>query len=269
MKVNLVNNVKTLFIGIISLLTIVTIVNVTAAERLLIWGSTTCQKRFIEPGNDALIDATGISVKVVGVGTGRGLLSLIKGKTEVSASSESLNGSVELAKKILATTGEELNIPNDLIYHEIHNDSIVTIVHKDNPINITLTLEQLKGLNTGKIKNWKEIGGLDLPVRVITSHVGSATRSVYKRIVMQGQEYTKDAIRVRSTRIEIDEVSKYQGAIGAVSEGFYKLNSGKAKVLQTKMVSRPLGLITRGEPQGAVKKVIDFYQSDEGRKYLR
>ncbi|RMG72877.1 MAG: phosphate ABC transporter substrate-binding protein, partial [Nitrospirae bacterium] len=60
------------------------------AERLQVWGSTTCQKRFLEPGAKAFKKATGIDLKVVGVGTGNGLIALIEGKTKVSAASEDL-----------------------------------------------------------------------------------------------------------------------------------------------------------------------------------
>lgn len=242
--------------------------NTVAAEQAMVWGSTTCQKRFLEPGNDALKAATGIDVKVVGVGTGKGLLALLKGKAAASAASEDLDGAIGSAKKAAAKSGKSMDFPSDLVYHEIARDTIVPIVHKDNPVS-SLTWAQLKDLNTGKIKNWSEVGGPNLPVQIITSHAGSATRSVFQKMVMKKEDYVADAIKVRSTRKEINEVSKHKGAIGAVSEGFFRLNPGQSKIVQTNSISRPLGLITRGEPSVAIKQVIDFYRSEDGKQYIK
>ncbi|RMF99736.1 MAG: phosphate ABC transporter substrate-binding protein [Nitrospirae bacterium] len=238
------------------------------AERLQVWGSTTCQKRFLEPGAKAFKEKTGITLKVVGVGTGKGLIALIEGKTSISAASEDLEGAIHSARKAAKKLGKSITIPDNLQYHEIARDVIVPIVHKENPIQ-SLTWQQLKDINTGKIKNWKELGGPDLPIRVVTSHAGSATRAVFQKLVMDKDEYVSDAVKVKSTRLEVQEVSKYKGAIGAVSEGFVKLNPGKTKVVKTDTISRPLGLITIGKPEGAAKKLIEFFRSEEGKKYIK
>ncbi|GAB4252656.1 substrate-binding domain-containing protein [Deferrisoma sp.] len=237
------------------------------AAPLQIWGSTTCQKRFLEPGAKALEKATGVRIKVLGVGTGKGLIGLIQGKCKVSAASEDLDGAIKSAQKAAKKAGKSIEIPDNLVYHELFRDTIVPIVHKDNPIE-SLTFEQLKAINTGKITNWKELGGPDLPIRVVTSHAGSATRAVFQKIVMNKEPYVDGAVEVKSTRDEINEVSKYKGAIGAVSEGFFLQNPGKAKVVKTDPISRPLGLITVGEPAPEVQKVIDFFRSDEGKKHF-
>jgi ABC-type phosphate transport system substrate-binding protein len=88
-------------------------------------------------------------------------------------------------------------------------------------------------------------------------------------MVMKKADYVSDAIQVKSTREEINEVSKLQGGIGAVSEGFYKLNAGQTKILGTTPITRPLGLITVGPPKPEVQKVISFFQSPEGKKYIQ
>jgi len=238
------------------------------AERLEVWGSTTCQKRFLEPGAKAFKEKTGIELKVVGVGTGKGLIALVEDRAPVSAASEDLESAIHSAKKAAKKMGKVITIPGNLQYHEITRDVIVPIVHKDNPID-SLTWEQLKAINTGKIKNWKEVGGPDLPIRVITSHAGSATRAVFQKLVMNGEEYTPDAVKVVSTRLEVREVSKYRGAIGAVSLGFVKMNPGRTHIIKTDPITRPLGLITIGEPSENVKRLIDFFRSDEGKKYIK
>ncbi len=237
------------------------------AQEIKVWGSTTCQKRFLEPGAESFKSATGIDLKVLGVGTGKGMMALIEGKAPVAAASSSLESAIKSAKKEADKAGKPIAIPDSLQFHKIAEDVIVPIIHKDNPVS-ALTFAQLADLNTGKITNWKEVGGPDLPVKVVTSHAGSATREVFQKQVMNKQDYAPGKVEVSSTRLEINEVSEDKGAIGAVSEGFYKLNPGNAKVVSTDPISRPLALITVGDPAPEAQKLIDFFRSGEGKTYL-
>ncbi|MCB2180492.1 MAG: substrate-binding domain-containing protein [Desulfobulbaceae bacterium] len=239
-----------------------------AAQEVALWGSTTCQKRFLEPGAEALAKATGVKIKVYGVGTGKGMIALFEGKTNVAISSNTLEASINSAQKVRKKAGKPaVDVPADLQYHKITEDIIVPIVHKDNPVS-ALSWEQLADLNTGKITNWKEVGGPDLPVKVITSHAGSSTKAVFQKMVMKKADYAADALEVKSTRLEINEVSKDKGGIGAVSSGFYSLNPGNAKIVKSDTIQRPLGLITVGAPAPEVQKIIDFFRSDEGKKHI-
>ncbi len=239
-----------------------------AAAEVTLWGSTTCQKRFLEPGADALAEATGVNIKVMGVGTGKGMLALFEGKTNVAISSNTLEASIKSAQKVLKKDGKpEIAVPEGLQFHKIAEDVIVPIVNQANSVS-SLSWEQLADLNTGKVTNWKDVGGPDLPVKVVTSHAGSSTKAVFQNMVMKKEPYVGDAIEVKSTRLEINEVSKLEGGVGAVSEGFVKLNPGETKIVKTAEISRPLGLITIGDPAPEVQKIIDFFRSAEGRKYI-
>ena len=236
----------------------------SVAAELVVAGSTTVQKRILEPGAAGLKSATGIEVKVQGVGTGKGMIALAEGKVTVAAASESLNEAIDSAKKAAADSGKSYTPSANLKFHKLYTDSIVVIVNKDNSVG-TLSKDQLKAINSGKVKNWKEVGGPDMPIKVITSHAGSATRNVFQKQVMDGANYVDGVTEVRTTREEINEVSKDKGAIGAVSEGFYALNKGSAKLVKAPSITRPLALITDGEASADVKKVIDFFVSGAGK----
>jgi phosphate transport system substrate-binding protein len=239
-----------------------------AAADVALWGSTTCQKRFLEPGAKALQETTGVKTKVFGVGSGKGLLALLGGKTNVAITSNNLEGTIKSAQKVLKKEGKPaVQIPEDLQFHEITKDVIVPIVNKDNPV-ASLTWAQLADLNTGKVSNWKDVGGADQAVQVVTSHAGSSTKAVFQKQVMRKADYAASAIQVKSTRLEINEVSKNVGGIGAVSAGFFNLNPGKTKMVKTETISRPLALITVGDPAPDVQKIIDFFRSTEGKKYI-
>lgn len=238
-------------------------------SQLLIYGSTTCISSFLEPGAAELEKDTGIMLKTVGTGTGQGLFALIQGMVEVSAASEPLDEAIKSAKKFAATKKmDTLAIPDNLEFHKIMDDEIIVIVHRENPVT-SLTWKQLKGLHTGAIKNWKEVGGLDMPVKIVTSHSGSATRQFFQKTVMEGAPYDPSAVTVNPTAREIEMVSRDLGAIGAVSMMFYVKFPQNTKVLHTERIVRPLGLITRGKPSEKVHKVISFFTKGNGRKYTQ
>lgn len=252
----------------IALLACASLASTAFAQTLEVSGSTTVQERAFKGADDKLKTVTGMDIKFLPVGSGRGLMALVDGKVPVSATSETLADTVESAKKAAKDMDKTFAAPANLVFHEISRDAIVVIVHKDNSVG-SLTKAQLKDLNTGKVKNWKEVGGPDLAVRVISSHAGSATRSVFQKQMMDGAEYVAGFAEIRTTKEEINEVGKDKGGIGAVSEAFFAANKGQSKVVKTPEIVRPLALITAGEPKPEVKKLIDYFLSAEGKKNMK
>ncbi len=226
---------------------------------LTIPGSTTVQKRILEPAKASIEAQTGITVNVLGVGSGKGFKELMEGKVPVSIASSPLTALLKKHK-----------LPDDGTYreHVIIQDEIVPIVHPANPVE-SLTHQQLADLNTGKIRNWKEVGGEDRPVVVITSHSGSATRAMFQKVVMHKGSYAEKARTVRSTRQEVDLVTKFKGGIGAVSKSFAEMKKGKVKMVETDAITRPLCFITKGEPTADVAKLIAFLQTPEAQQRFK
>ena len=144
-----------------------------------------------------------------------------------------------------------------ILKHIIIEDVIVPIVHKSNPVD-SLTWQQLSDIHTGKVTNWKDVGGPDQKIIVVTSQPTAATRIVFQKKVMKKAAYVKGVREVKSTRQEVGLVAKFKGGIGAVSEGFVKLNSGKVKVIKTDMIARPLSFITKGNPNADIQSIIDY-----------
>lgn len=248
----------------VALLGCVTLSGPAQAEVVKLNGSTTVMKRIMEPGKDALKKATGIDLELVGNGTGNGLEDLVSGKCDAGMASEELGDAVASMK---SATGKDAT--GDLKGNTITSDNIKVIVNPSNKV-ARLTKDQLKGLHTGAIANWKEVGGEDLGVIVITSHAGSATRKVFNKMMMDSQPYVAGAIEVETTRKEIDNVGDLPEGIGAVSLGFVNLpgNKTKVKIVETPEISRPLMLITKGEPSPGVQKILTFFRG-EGKKYIK
>jgi phosphate transport system substrate-binding protein len=229
------------------------------AKELELPGSTTFQKRILEPCARSLEEATQIKLIVRGVNSGKGFEELAAGKVPASISSSPL-------PLLLAKAG----LPNDGTYreHVIVTDVIVPIVHPQNSI-AELSWQQLTDIHSGKITNWNEVGGPDQKIVVVTSQPTAATRTVFQELVMKGAPYVEGVREVRSTREEVDLVSGFKGGIGAVSEGFLALNQGKVKVVKTEAISRPLSVITKGDPSPEVKAVIDFLKSPQAQASIK
>lgn len=227
------------------------------AETLEISGGTTPQKEVIEPKLEAIKKATGVDIKFNGVGTGNGMVALIEGAVPVAAVGDVLSEAVEAGKSAAKAQKKELKVPGNLVFHEIGRDEQVIIVHKTNPVT-ALTKAQLKGIATGKIANWKEVGGPDLPIKVVVTKPGLAPGLFFQKVFMDGAPYVQGATEAQSPRDVITQVSRSPGGFGAAAEVHMSASPGDAKVVKAPSAARTLGLVTIGEPTGAAKKVIDF-----------
>jgi phosphate transport system substrate-binding protein len=158
----------------------------------------------------------------------------------------------------------------------IGKDAVVVIINQDNPVD-SLSLKQLRDIFSGQIKNWKELGGPDLPVQPIITSPISATHELFKRIVMDGREFKARVMEPDPTIFLY--VSKSTGAIGFSS--FFLLGPSKgvkavkpdgqqASVSNPNYpLSRPLYLLTKTLPRTDVKEFLDWAVSDEGQSFLK
>lgn len=229
------------------------------AKELNIAGSTIVEERVLEPAKDGIKRATGFDVKVRGIGSGKGFSELVDGKIEASIASSSLGSLLKKAGLSDDGTYQE---------HKILDDVIVPIVHPSNPVT-ELTWEQLSDINTGKVTNWKEVGGPDRKILVVTSPTTAATRSVFQKKVRNREPYKKDVLEAKSTRQEVDLVGKFKGSIGAVSRAVVRMSHGKVKVIKTQKISRPLSIITKGEPSADMQTIIDYLRTPDAQKLYK
>lgn len=229
------------------------------AGPLFFSGSSTVQKLIIEPAQNALEKKTGVMIDSSGPGTINGVKALMKG--EVAAA---------LASCPLDVAFRETGVPTEGTYqeHVIEQDSVVVIVHPGNKVK-GLSLAQLAGILTGKITNWKDVGGADGRIVVVAPPPSSGTRAFLKDAVMQGAEYDGNAYVTVTDREAIDLVAKSPISLGMLSEGFVRMNNGKVKAVKTPPLKRPLSIITRDDPSPELKAVITFLKSKEAKKLFR
>ncbi|SDI75615.1 substrate-binding domain-containing protein [Propionivibrio dicarboxylicus] len=223
-------------------------------EKVALCGAATVADRLVAPLKDAVEKTSGYTVGIAVSNAGKGLTDLVDGKCDAAMSSASLETTVQAAK----TGGKDVDI-RQLKMHVIKSDEIAFIVNASNSV-ASLSPEQIRDIHTGKIGNWKEVGGQDLAITVITDSLTSATRGFIKQAVMANQDYAQNAVALGNISEMNDAVARTPGGIGGIGRGF--ADAQKVKIIQSDKVLRPLGFITIGEPSKKMQRVIDAYRTE-------
>lgn len=252
---------------------------------------TAAKKPFVQiKGSDTMVNLAqawaeaymkargGEFVAVTGGGSGTGLKALSDGTCAIALSSRDISPKeIEAAKK------------KGVVPHEIKValDGLAVVVHPGNSVT-QLTMDQLADIFSGKIVNWKEVGGKDETIVLLSRETNSGTHMYFKEHVLHRNdphnktEFAPKALMLPSSQAIADEVAQNPSAIGYYGMGYI---SGKQKALRLAKaagaeaveptianvtaghypISRPLLLFTNGEPKDSVKAFIDFVLSPEGQ----
>lgn len=199
-----------------------------------------------------------VTVNVTAGGSGTGLKNVADGTSDIG------NSDIE--------AGPEYK-DKGLVDHVVAIAPFALIVNKD--VNVdNVTKQQAADIFTGKITNWKELGGKDQKIVVVHRPDSSGSRALVKKIVLDGKEFTKDGVTQESSGAMATTVSSTSGAIGYVDTPYV---NDQLKALKFEGVAfskeaikegkYPLygveHMYTKGEPKDAVKAFLDYIQSPE------
>ncbi|MDD5096915.1 MAG: phosphate ABC transporter substrate-binding protein [Candidatus Omnitrophica bacterium] len=220
-------------------------------------------------------------VAVTGGGSGTGLSSLISGSCDIAMSSRNIKD-----KEIALAKQKGIN-PFEI---KVALDGLAVVVNPVNPIG-KLTIDQLAGIFTGKTSNWKELGGKDQKIVLLSREVNSGTHVYFKEHVLRKmdpnsqEEFSPSALMLSSSQAIADEVAGNSAAIGYYGMGYISnkqkaiavakddkseyVNPNIENVISGKYpISRPLFLYTNNQPQGLIKKFVDYGLSKEGQEIV-
>ena len=217
-----------------------------AQDPLQLHGSTTVQSA-LESKHAQLEEMTGRKIEFYPVGTNPGLASLAAGRADLAMLSTPLE---EVARKLNEKTPGAIDLRQ---YHafEIGHVKIVFIINPRNTAR-KLSHAQLADILTGKTKNWKEVGGSDAAIVVVSlANAGS----IMQTALLEGAPITARARLVTNATQIPAVVAQEPAAIGIISTAHVR---GPTSLVQTDTeIFVPLLLVTKGEPKPAEKALIE------------
>ena len=222
-----------------------------------------------------------VSVAVTGGGSGTGIAALLSNTCDIAELSR------ELKPEEIAMAKSKGFDPKQII---VALDGLAVVVNPANPLS-QLTMEQLAAIFSGAVANWKEVGGSDLPIVVLSREVNSGTHVYFKEHVLRrGQqesqaEFAANALMLSSSQAIADEVDQNPGAIGYYGMGYISprekalaiAKDADSAFIQPTIenvlsnaypISRPLLMVSRGQPLGLVADFLNFVLSPEGQKIV-
>jgi phosphate transport system substrate-binding protein len=218
----------------------------------------------------------GKSIQVTGGGSGVGLAALINGTTDVAASSRPMKTSEkDKLKARFATVGVEVPVAKD---------GLAIYLNEKNAVR-ELTMQQLNDVYTGRITNWKDLGGANAPIVLYSRENSSGTYVYFKDNVLRGKDFSARAQTLQGTAAVVNAVAKDPNGIGyggaayakgirfagvkadakspAYTPSLESVKSGKYPV------TRFLYLYLRTAARGDMKSFIDYALSPAGQAIVQ
>jgi phosphate transport system substrate-binding protein len=220
-----------------------------SAETLSIRGSAGFANEVMTPYRGRIEALTGHKLNVSVDSAGGGLLALLKGETDLAMVSAPLASIVAPLQKARP------DLPfGRLQEFRISEARVAFPVNPDNPVR-AVSLAKLKQILSGKIDNWRALGGPDLPIHVIALRDGHGTKHTTEVFLLDGQSMTASATKVKSSEEVAQIVKQDRGALGICRTSVVTLN--RLPELQTKIqIAQSYNLVSLNEPTDAMRAVI-------------
>lgn len=176
------------------------------AQKISIKGSDTVLPLAQKEAETYMASHKSASISVTGGGSGVGIAALLDGTTDIAMASRALK--MEEKMKLKAAG-------KDYVESTIGWDALAVIVNPSNKVG-KLTRQQLEDIFTGKITNWKEVGGADMKIVAYSRESSSGTYEFFKEHVMSKKNFANNVLSMPATGAIIQSVSQTKGAIGYV-----------------------------------------------------
>lgn len=243
-------------------------------DRITIKGSDT-MVILVQRWTEVYPDKTNVEFQVTGGGSGTGIAALINGTTDICSSSRPIKkDEIAQLEKKYGYKGLEIRVAMD---------GLAIYVHKSNSVK-QLTMAQVKDIFTGKVTNWKDVGGANKPILLYSRENNSGTYEFFKEHVLNKQDFAASAQHMAGTAALINAISKDPNGIGFGGSAYAKNVKALpiAKDAESKAIAANVGSIHSGEypisrflyfylsrkPDGNVKKFIDWVISASGQKVV-
>jgi phosphate transport system substrate-binding protein len=218
---------------------------------------------------------SGVRIQVTGGGSGTGISALINGTTDICASSRPMKDAEKIKlRERYGSTGIEIRTAKD---------GLAIYLNESNPVK-ELNFSQIKDIYTGKITNWKQVGGKDEDIILYGRENNSGTYVFFKDNVLGGADFASNTQTLPGTAAVVNAVKKDGNGIGYGGAGYAKGikecavrkgSSGTAYLPTpenvangTYPITRYLYFYLREKPSGEIKEFLKWIVGDEGQKIV-
>lgn len=237
-------------------------VSLATAEVIRLTGGSTSIVTVINPVKAAFELSSGHTLHAIAAGSKAALIKLDAGDIEVATAAhtpEELFSVIDKEKVQLKNRG------NLKIVQLASPTTYSIIVNPANKVS-RLSNEQIAGIFSGKITNWKDVGGNDAPILCVISNLSPGSNELFSKTFMDGKKISVEGLEASTAADLRQNVASNPEAIGFLVSG---LADSSVKKLETNsMVSKPIILLTVGPPSAKVQALIDFIKT-EGPKYIK
>ncbi len=246
-------------VAVVLALCLVAAAGMVCAEEVKVGAGAAPAEDIFKKIKDPMEKEIGLKLVLIDSGPDAALMALDKGEVDAATAGLTFGDWLEL----MAKKGYAIPDKNVYKYRVIGKDIIRVIAHKD--INVQqLSKEQLQGVFTGKITNWKEVGGPDLPIVVVFGSQIAGTHAAFQKQAMSGAAYAKNVKEAANAPDVKEKVKATPGAVGLAPATLVDAGVCAPKIPE---VGRAITLVTRSEPSATVIKMLDYIRGP-GKKYL-
>jgi phosphate transport system substrate-binding protein len=237
--------------AVASTLSCLAIATVSAAESVMIQGSSTVSGRLLTPYKDTIEAKSGQKLEVIASKSAAGLVALLEGKSDLAMTSAPLDAEMSAVRQLLPTADFSA-----LSSTEVGKTRVAFALNAKNAVR-SATLDQVRDILTGKLTNWKELGGTDLPIRVVAVRLGGGLQTTVENELLGGKPVDgAHVIKVNNGSQIIKVVEQEPGALGIAQLGL--VNDAKLPELVTnRPIEQRLFLVTKSKPSERVQSVVD------------
>lgn len=229
------------------------------ADEITIATGHTFIKRVFEPIRQPLKEKTGLELKIIYRDPIPALAELVEGNVDFAGASMPVETWFELAQKSGILLKDKSLYSSLVVIHEKAH----FVVNSSNIVKL-LSKEQLKGIFTGKIVNWKEVGGEDIPIVIIWPTVSSGAILLVKEKILNNEPVSKTVYDIETIGDAFDAVASTPEGIGIITGG--KKDSAIKEIAEP--MERPLTLIYKEKPAPKLERLLD-YLKNEGKAYFQ
>jgi phosphate transport system substrate-binding protein len=226
-----------------------------SAETLSIQGSPGFAEEVMQPFQERIEALTGDKLNLTANATGTALLALLKGETDLAMISGPLDSMVAQLRK------SRPDLPVQLLREfRVAKSRIAYPVNAGNSVR-SVSLAKVKQILSGQIGNWRELGGPDLPIRVVSLRNGGGAKRATRETLFGGERMTPRLETIVETEQEVVRtVAQDRGALGICRASLAKFH--RLPELQTKVsIERSFSFVSLNEPTTAMRRVIAVTRS--------